>query len=72
MVNSEYSTNIYKSLKISIGGVMKNPGMLTFIPDLLKLKKMCKHGVKKSLFLIRYIPGEYKSEQMCNNRSRKW
>ena len=28
--------NIYKSLNISIGTVMKNPEMLTFIPDNLQ------------------------------------
>ena len=30
--------NIYKSLNISIGTVMKNPEMLKFIPDHLKTK----------------------------------
>ena len=28
MVDSEYSTNIYKSLNFSIGAVMRNPEML--------------------------------------------
>ena len=31
---------IYKSLYISIGTVMKNPEMLKFVPDHLKTKKM--------------------------------
>ena len=31
MVDSEYSTSIYKSLKISIGAVIKNPEMLKFV-----------------------------------------
>ena len=48
MVDSEYSTNIYKSLKISTGAVMKNSEMLKFAPDYLKIKKMCKHAVKKT------------------------
>ena len=39
--------DIYKPLNINIGTVMKNPGMLTFVPDHLKTKKMCKHAVKK-------------------------
>ena len=36
-----------KSLNTNIGTVMKNPEMLTFVPDHLKTKKMCKHAVKK-------------------------
>ena len=39
--------DIYKSLNINIGTVMKNPVMLRFVPDHLKTKKMCKHVVKK-------------------------
>ena len=41
------SMDIYKPLNINIGTVMKNPEMLTFVPDHLKTKKMCKHAVKK-------------------------
>ena len=33
MVDSEYSMEIYKSVKISIGAVTKNPGLLKFVPD---------------------------------------
>ena len=40
---------IYKSLNINIGAVMKNPEMLKLIPDHLKTKKVCKHAVKKLL-----------------------
>ena len=36
MVDSEYSMDIYKSVKISIGTVTKNPGILKFIHDCLK------------------------------------
>ena len=43
------SMDICKSLKISIGTVMKNPEMLKFVLDHLKTKKMCKHGVKNYL-----------------------
>ena len=39
MVDSEYSTNNYKSIKISIETVMKNSEMLKFVPDHLKNKK---------------------------------
>ena len=41
MVDSEYVTYIYKSLKIDIGTLIKNPEMITFIPDYLKTKKIC-------------------------------
>ena len=39
MVDSEYSMDIYKSVKISVGTVMKNPEMLKFVPAHLKVKK---------------------------------
>ena len=38
MVDSEYIMDIYKSVKIGIGTVMRNPGMLKFVPDHLKTK----------------------------------
>ena len=41
---------IYQSVNISVETVMKNPGMLKFVPDHLKTKKMCKHAVKKLTF----------------------
>ena len=44
--------DIYKSLNISIGTVMKNPEMLKFIPDHLKTKKMCKDAVKIENYLM--------------------
>ena len=50
------SMNIYKSLNINIGTEMKNPEMLEFVPDHLKLKQMCKHAVKKFPCLLRYVP----------------
>ena len=56
MVYVKYSQGNCKSLKISIGAIMKNPKMLRFVPDDLKTKKMCKNAVKKLLFLIRYVP----------------
>ena len=36
MVDSEYSTSLYKSLNINIGTVMGNPEMLKFVPDHFK------------------------------------
>ena len=39
MVNSEYSMDTHKSMKISIGTIMRNPKMLKFIPDYFKTKK---------------------------------
>ena len=42
MVNSESSLGIYKSVKISIRTVMKNPEMFKFVPDHLQTKRMCK------------------------------
>lgn len=38
MVDSEYSPRNYKSLKISIELIIKNPEMLRFAPDQLKIK----------------------------------
>ena len=41
--------DVCKSLNINIGTVMRNPGMLKFVPDHLKAKKMCKYAVKNYL-----------------------
>ena len=49
MVDSEYSTVVCESGKISIGTVMKNPDMSKFIPDHLKTKK-CGNIQLKNLF----------------------
>ena len=56
MVDSEYSADIYTSVKIYIGTVIKNPEILKFVLDHLKTKKMRKHAVKKLPFVIRYVP----------------
>ena len=37
--------DVYKSLNIIIGRVMKNPEMLKIVPDDLKTKKICKNAV---------------------------
>ena len=66
MVDSEYSTNICtKSLRISIGMLMRNLEILQFVADHLKRKNMCKHAVKKLLYLLRYVLDQYKTQQMC-------
>ena len=46
MVDSEHSTSIYESLKLSIGAVMRNPAMLKFVLDPLKTKKCVKMQLK--------------------------
>ena len=60
MVDSKYNMDIYKSIKINIGTVIKNPELLKFVPDHLKTKKLCKHAVKKLPFVIRYVPDQYR------------
>ena len=55
-----------KSLNTNIGTVMKNPEMLTFVPDHLKTKKICKHALKKLPYLLRYVPDKYKTQQICD------
>ena len=65
MVDSGYSTNIFKPLKISIGAVMKNPKMLKFVSDHLKTKNMCKHAVKRLPFVITYVPDQFKTRDKC-------
>ena len=63
MVDSEYSTNIYKSLNINMGTIMRNPEMLKFVPNHLKTKM---HAVKKLPYLLRYVPDQYMTQQMCD------
>ena len=53
--------DIYKSLNINIGTVMKNPEMLISVLDHLKTKKMCKHTVKRLPYLLRYVSDKYKT-----------
>ena len=53
MVDSECNMDIYKSAKISIGTVMRNPEMLKFFADCLETKAMCQHTVQKLSFEIR-------------------
>ena len=50
MVDSEYSMDIYKSVKVSIGAVMRSPEILKFVPDHLKTKKCVNMLLKNYLF----------------------
>ena len=50
------SMDVYKSIKISIRTVMKNPKMSKLVSDHLKTKKMCIHAFIKLPFVIRYVP----------------
>ena len=62
MVDSGYSMDIYKSVKMNTGIGMRNPEMLKFVPDHLKTKKMCKHAVKKLPYPLRYVSDQYKTQ----------
>ena len=66
MVYSENSPGNYKTLKISIGAIIKNPKMLRFIPDHLKTKKVRNNSVKRLSFVIMHVPDQYKTQQMCD------
>ena len=66
MIDSKYSMDIYKSTKVSIETVMKNPELIKFVPDHFQTKKLCKHPVKKLPFQLRYVNDQYKIHQMCN------
>ena len=65
MVDSEYSTNNYKLLKISSEVILKNPQSSGLFPDSFKTKRICKNAVEKLPFVIRYFPDLYKTPQMC-------
>ena len=43
--------DIYKSLNVSIGTLMRNPKILEFVPDHPKTKQLCQHGVNKLPYL---------------------
>ena len=62
MVN-EYRTDIYKSAKISIGKVMRNPEILRLVLDHLKNLKKC---VKELPYLSSCVPDQCKTQQICN------
>ena len=58
--------DLYKSVKISIGVVMKNLETLRFAPDYLEVKKMCKHAVRNLTYLIKYASDKCKTQQTCD------
>ena len=76
MVDSEYCTDNYKSSKISIGAIIKNPEMLRLVSDHLKIKKlknkkikyqkMCHNAVDNYAHALRSVPDCYKTQKMCN------
>ena len=66
IVDSKYSTDDYKTARISIAAIMKNAEILRLVPDHLKAKKMCKHAAKELPFVITYVPERYKTQQMCD------
>ena len=67
MLVSENSSDSYRAaIKISMGAIIKNLAILRFVPDHLKIKKMCKNAVRKLQFIIRYVPDWYKIKEMCD------
>ena len=50
MVDSEYNMDIYKSVKVSTGTVMRIPEMLKLVSDHLKTKKCVSMQLKNYLF----------------------
>ena len=61
------SMDIYKSLNISIGTVIRIPKISIFVPNHLKTEKMCKHALTKLPSVRRYVPDRYKTQQMCDS-----
>ena len=66
MADSEYWTDKYKSLKWSIGAVIKIPEMIRSIPNCLKLNKCVNMQVKKLSVVIRYVSDLFKTLEVCN------
>ena len=66
MFVSEYSVGNNKSLKLNIRSILKNPEILKFVPDHLKVKSMCNYTVKKLPIVIRYASVQYKTVEMCD------
>ena len=56
MVDSEYSMDIYKTAKISIGTVMRVPEMLAFVRGHFKIKKMCNKAVDNDPHSLEFVP----------------
>lgn len=67
MVDSQYSTDNYNSVKIVIGAIIKSPEMLRLVHNYLKTEKMCKHSAKKLSFLKSYVLDQYKTQEMLEH-----
>ena len=57
--------DVYMSIDISTGTVIKNSEILKFFPDHLKIKTMCTHAVEELPYLLRYVPDGFKTQQRC-------
>ena len=66
MVDTEYRRDNYKSSKIIIRAIIKNPEILKFVPDYLKTKHMCNYAVKKITFHNKYVSNQCKIKKICN------
>ena len=64
MVDSEYSKNIYKYLKISTETVMRNPEMLKFVPlrDRYKTQQMCDKTILENGETLESVRECYKNQ----------
>ena len=51
-----------RTQKISIGEVIKDPELLSHVPDHFKTDKMWKHAVKTLPFLTEYVSDQYKTQ----------
>ena len=40
------------------------PGMLKYVPDYLKTKKMCERAVEEDSWSLAYVPDRFKKEDM--------
>ena len=57
MVDSEYNPYNYKSLKISIGAVIKNEEIfLKYCPDRYMTQKMCDKAFDACLLALKFVP----------------
>ena len=59
IVDSKNNPDNYRTLKITIGTIIKHPEMLRFVP-------VCKTAVKKFPFVIKYGSDQYKTKEMCD------
>ena len=74
MFDIKSRTDDYKSSKISIGPVMKNPGMFwcfnvffafIYISNWCKTQEMCGRVNSEDRFSIRNVPDQYKTRYKC-------